>query len=57
MIDISRQNDSEARFKASSMQAVFGTESFNSGLFGNIVMCIEVWDLCRFIYFLEFELF
>ena len=37
VIDISRQNDSEARFKTASMQAVFGTESFNSGLFGNIV--------------------
>ena len=37
VVDVSRQIDSEARFKRSSMKAIFGTESFNSGLFGNIV--------------------
>ena len=37
VIDVSRQIDSDARFKSSSLQAIFGTESFNSSLFGNIV--------------------
>tara|TARA_B100001250_G_scaffold52140_1_gene40700 strand:- start:193 stop:2463 length:2271 start_codon:yes stop_codon:yes gene_type:complete len=37
VIDVSRQIDSEARFKKPSMQAVFGSESTNKSIFGNVV--------------------
>ena len=37
VIDVSRKIDSKARFKKSSAQAVFGSESANSSIFGNVV--------------------
>ncbi len=37
VIDVSRKIDSDARFKKSSVQAVFGSESANSSIFGNVV--------------------
>ena len=37
VINVSRQIDSETRFKKTSLQGIFGTESSNSSLFGNVV--------------------
>jgi len=37
VINVSRQVDSEARFKNTSLQVILGTESSNSSLFGNVV--------------------
>ncbi len=37
VINVSRQIDSESRFKKTSLQGLFGTESSNSSLFGNVV--------------------
>ena len=37
VINASRQIDSETRFKKTSLQGIFGTESSNSSLFGNVV--------------------
>tara|TARA_B110000438_G_scaffold301464_1_gene356412 strand:+ start:1104 stop:3296 length:2193 start_codon:yes stop_codon:yes gene_type:complete len=42
VIDVSRQVDSEARFKKTSLQAIFGTESSNSSLFGNVVCYVPL---------------
>ena len=37
VINVSRQIDSETRFKKPSLQGILGTESSNSSLFGNVV--------------------
>ena len=37
VINVSRQIDSETRFKKTSLQSILGTESSNSSLFGNVV--------------------
>jgi iron complex outermembrane receptor protein len=37
VINVSRQVDSETRFKKTSFQGILGTESSNSSLFGNVV--------------------
>ena len=37
VINVSRQIDSESRFKKTSLQGIVGTESSNSSLFGNVV--------------------
>lgn len=37
VINVSRQIDSETRFKKTSLQGILGTESSNSSLFGNVV--------------------
>ena len=37
VINVSRQVDSETRFKKTSLQGILGTESSNSSLFGNVV--------------------
>jgi len=37
VINVSRQIDADTRFNKSSLQAVFGTESSSSSIFGNIV--------------------
>ena len=37
VINVSRQVDSESRFKKTSLRCIFGTESSNSSLFGNVV--------------------
>ena len=37
VINVSRQVDSETRFKKTSLRGIFGTESSNSSLFGNVV--------------------
>ena len=37
VIDVSRQVDTEARFKKSSLHAILGAESSNSSYFGNVV--------------------
>ena len=37
VINVSRQIDSETRFKKTSLQGIFGTESSSSSLFGNVV--------------------
>ena len=37
VINVSRQIDSETRFKKTNLQGILGTESSNSSLFGNVV--------------------
>ena len=37
VINVSRQVDSESRFKKTSLRGILGTESSNSSLFGNVV--------------------
>ena len=37
VVDVSRQYDTNSRYKKASLQSVFGTESSNSSLFGNFV--------------------
>ncbi len=42
VIDISRQVNESSKFKKPRVQSVFGTESSNSGLFGNIVYYLPI---------------
>jgi len=44
VINVSRQIDSGARFKRINLQAIFGTESSNSSLFGNIICYLPIND-------------
>ena len=42
VINVSRQIDSETRFKKPSLQGILGTESSNSSLFGNVVCYLPI---------------